>query len=59
MIEILVKWDSLEEIERAQKLTNELTEYFRKQGLFTGFRTTNKPPKTFGIRLKNFVVVIE
>ena len=53
MIEILVKWEKYEEIDRAHELSNELTEYFREQGLFTGFRTSNNPHKTFGIRLKN------
>ena len=48
MIVVLVQWQHDEEIDEAQKLCNEITEWLRDKNLFTGMRTVNDPPKTFG-----------
>ena len=52
MIDVLVRWENDGEIERAQHLANEITEFLRKMEEFSGNRTVNDPEKTFGILVR-------
>jgi len=49
MIDVLVRWENVEEIERAQRLVTDIVEFLRERKQFSGYRTTNRPEKTFGI----------
>ena len=51
-IKILVQWEEDSEIENALDLANDITEYVRNSGYYSGMRTVNNPQKTFGIILK-------
>lgn len=51
MIDVLVRWEDKKEIDKAQRLATDITEFLRKRGEFSGFRTVNRPEKTFGVIL--------
>jgi hypothetical protein len=54
MTKILVTFDrdDIDSIDRAQKIANDLEDYFRERGMYSGIRTVNDPDQTFGIIIK-------